>query len=142
MLVLTGTPGFSPVPAKKMRFFLVLAKIGGAVFTIPIISLFADFARKVLYRAAGAREFYRAEGSMRQTFKYIVQDDLLEFMQSVRVPCHLVWGELDTIVPIRVAEHMKNVIPGATLTVIPATNHGVPFANPDLFYSAIARYLR
>ncbi len=142
MLVLTGTPGFSPVPAKKMRFFLVLAKIGGAVFTIPIISLFADFARKVLYRAAGAREFYRAEGSMRQTFKYIVQDDLLEFMQSVRVPCHLVWGELDTIVPIRVAEHMKDVIPGATLTVIPATNHGVPFANPDLFYSAIARYLR
>lgn len=141
MLVLTGTPGFSPVAAGKVRFFLALAKIGAALFTLPILSRCADAARKLLYRAAGAREFYRAQGTMRQTFKYIVSDDLLAAMQSVRVACHLIWGADDTVVPLSVAKRMQDVIPGASLTVIPATDHSVPFANPDAFYAAIARYL-
>ena len=141
-LIITGTPGFSPVPRRKMNFFLVLAKVGGMIFMLPGLKVFEDFARKVLYRLAGAREFYRAEGAMRQTFKNVVTDDLTIAMRSVRVPCLLVWGELDTIVPVKVAEKMHDTIPNATLHIIPTMNHDVPFKHAKVFVSHVWNFLQ
>lgn len=141
-LVLTGTPGFSPIPSRKLRFFLVISKIGGFIFLLPGLKLVADRARKWLYYIAGAREFLRAEGSMRQTFKYIVSDDLVSAMSSVRVPCMLVWGELDSIVPVAIAKRMETQISGATLTVIPGADHGVPFRQAKQFAAEISKFLR
>lgn len=140
-LVITGTPGYSPVPQKKMNFFLMLAKIGGVLFLLPGLHLLADFARKVLYRLAGAREFYRAEGEMRQTFKNVVTDDLVTAMRSVRVPCLLVWGETDTIVPVAVAQKMSETIPNSKLVIIPAIGHDVPFKQSKLFASHLWNFL-
>lgn len=140
-LVLTGTPGFSPIPTKKLLFFLVISKIGGMLFALPVLNVLADRARRFLYYIAGAREFLRAEGAMRQTFKYIVQDDLTQAMTSVRVPCLLVWGEFDVIVPLQVARRMVEVIPAATLKIIPEQDHGVPFKQAELFFTYIEDFI-
>jgi len=140
-IVLTGTPGFSPIPSRKLRFFLVISKIGGFVFALPGLNAVADKARKWLYYVAGAREFLRAEGAMRQTFKYIVSDDLVVAMTAVRVPVQLVWGEKDTIVPLAIAQRMTGVIPHAKLSIIPDTDHGVPFRQAELFVSYVKQFL-
>lgn len=140
-VVLTGTPGFSPVPKKKMVIFLIIAKIGGLLFRIPGINLFADAARKLLYRAAGAHEFYRAEGAMRQTFKNIVQDNLEQSMSTLAVPCLLIWGEGDTIVPPAVSRRMHALIPNSTLTVVDGETHAFPFEDPKRFISAMKNFL-
>lgn len=141
-LVLTGTPGFSPIPTKKLLFFLIISKIGGLLFALPVINILADRARRFLYYIAGAREFLRAEGPMRQTFKFIVQDNLTPAMSAVRVPCLLVWGEFDVIVPLPIARRMEEVIPKAVLKIIPEEDHGVPFKKPDIFASYIGDFLR
>lgn len=140
-LILTGTPGFSPIPSKKLMVFLLIAKIGGIIFSLPGLRGKEDEARKFLYRLAGAKEFLRAEGVMRQTFKYVVADDLQSAMESIIVPCHLVWGQEDRIVPLSVAERMNAMIPKSTLTVLPGADHGVPFHRPDIFFSAIKTFL-
>lgn len=140
-LILTGTPGFSPIPSKKLMIFLLIAKIGGFIFSLPGLHGKEDEARKFLYRLAGAKEFLRAEGVMRQTFKYVVADDLRAAMASIAVPCHLIWGEQDMIVPLSVAERMKAIIPRATLTVLPNADHGVPFHQPEVFFLAIRNLL-
>lgn len=140
-LILTGTPGFSPIPSKKLMVFLIISKIGGIIFSLPGLRGKEDEARKFLYKLAGAREFLRAEGVMRQTFKYVVADDLKSAMVSICVPCHLVWGEKDTIVPLSIAKRMKEIIPHATLTILSNADHGVPFHQPDVFYAAIRSYV-
>lgn len=141
-LVLTGTPGFSPIPSKKLLFFLIISKIGGIFFALPVLNILADRARKFLYYIAGAKEFLRAEGPMRQTFKYIVQDDLVGSMTSVRIPCLLVWGERDSIVPLSIASRMSETIPGAKLNIISEEGHGVPFEEPGKFASYIKEFLQ
>lgn len=141
-IILTGTPGFSPIPSKKLRFFLVISKIGGALFALPGLNIVADKARKWLYYVAGAREFLRAEGSMRQTFKYIVSDDLVDSMEAVQVPTMLVWGENDTIVPVSIAKRMLTAIPESRLFIIPESDHGVPFRQPELFVSCVKQFLQ
>lgn len=140
-VILTGTPGFSPVPRKKMFVFWVLAKIGRFIFSIPPINLLADWARRSLYYVAGAREFIRAEGPMRDTFKYIVQDNLVESMESMHIPCLLLWGEYDVIVPVAIGRHMQEVISGAVLKIIPETDHGVPFKEPEIFAGYVTQFL-
>lgn len=141
-LVLTGTPGFSPVARKRLLFFVVLAKAGKLFFSIPPMSFFKGSVQKWYYYVVGAREFYRAEGHMRETFKKIVQEDLVSAMKVVSVPTLLLWGKEDIIVPLAIARRMEERIPGAKLVVIPHTDHGVPFKNPVVFVDYVEQFLR
>ncbi|MEK7060688.1 MAG: alpha/beta hydrolase [Patescibacteria group bacterium] len=141
-IVLSGTPGFSPVLKRKMLFFFILAKIGTVIFSIPPLSIFEDWAKRFLYYASGSREFFKAEGSMRQTFKNVVADDLLGSMQSVMVPCLLLWGEFDVMVPLSIMHRMAEVLPTATVKVIPEADHGVPFKEPQVFVSYVQKFLK
>jgi len=141
-LILSGTPGFTPIPKKKLFLFIFLAKIGKLLFSIPPLNLMQDAVRKWYYYAVGAKEFFRAEGAMRETFKRIVKEDLVKAMEAVEIPTVLLWGEYDIIVPVSIAQRMHQVIAGSELIVIPQADHGVPFKQPEVFASYVKRFLK
>lgn len=141
-LVLSGTPGFTPVARKKIQFFVILAKIGKLFFSVPPLSMFQDSVRKWFYYVAGARDFYRAQGVMRDTFKIIVLQELENAMKHVTVPTLLIWGELDTICPTFIAQKMHLVISSSTLQLIPSTTHALPFKEPKLFSKSVDEFLQ
>lgn len=140
-LILSGTPGFTPIAKKKLLLFIALAKIGKLLFSIPPLSLMQDAVRRWYYYAVGAKEFFRAEGTMRGTFKHIVKEDLVTAMEAVDVPTLLLWGEYDIIVPVSIAERMHRLIAESEFVVIPEADHGVPFKQPDVFASYVERFL-
>lgn len=141
-LILSGTPGFTPIPKKKLLLFITLAKIGGFLFRIPPMSYVHDAVRKWYYYVVGAREFFRAEGTMRETFKHIVQENLVTAMEKVEIPTLLLWGEYDIIVPVSIAERMHQVIADSELIVVPEADHGVPFKQPEIFTTYVDRFLK
>ncbi len=141
-LILTGTPGVTPVPRKKLFVFITLAKIGKFFFSMWPFSLIAEKIRAWYYYVVGAREFYRAEGVMRETFKLIVQEELVSAMSHVSVPCLLVWGQLDQITPVWIAKKMNEEIKDSKLVLIADRDHGVPYKDPDLFVSHIETFLK
>lgn len=140
-LILSGTPGFTPIPKKRLLFFITLAKIGGFLFSIPPLSLVEDSVRRWYYYVVGAREFFRAEGAMRETFKRIVREDLVSSMQAITIPTLLLWGEYDIIVPPSIAERMHRLIVNSEFIIIPEANHGVPYKQPETFTSYVIRFL-
>lgn len=140
-LILTGTPGFTPVARKKLFFFILLAKIGKVFFSVWPLTLLSEKIRPWYYYLVGAREFYRAEGVMRETFKLVVQEELQSAMKKVCVPTLLVWGSEDSITPIWIAKKMKEFITGSTLEIIKARDHGVSFKDPHVFVSRIEKFL-
>lgn len=140
-LILSGTPGFTPIPKKKLLFFIMLAKIGGFLFSIPPLTLAQDAVRQWYYYVVGAKEFFRAEGSMRETFKRIVREDLVSSMEAIDLPTLLLWGEYDSIVPLSIAERMHRLIVDSEFFVIPEANHGVPYKQPEEFASYVIRFL-
>lgn len=141
-LIVSGTPGFTPIAKKKLLLFIFLAKIGGFLFSIPPFNLIQDAVRRWYYYFVGAKEFFRAQGPMRETFKNIVKEDLVRAMETVAVPTQLLWGEYDIIVPVSIAQRMHRVITGSELIVIPEADHGVPFKQPEIFASYIERFLK
>lgn len=140
-LILTGTPGYTPIARKKLFLFILIAKIGRLIFSLPPLNLFSDWARRWYYYVVGAKEFFRAEGAMRDTFKNIVQEELVTAMESVAVPCLLLWGEYDIIVPPVIAHHMKEVMPHAQLRIIPEVDHGIPYKDPEKFAKYVDKFL-
>jgi pimeloyl-ACP methyl ester carboxylesterase len=141
-LILTGTPGVTPIPRKKLMLFIAVAKIGGLFMSIPILRSAKNKVRLWYYYTVGARDFYRAEGVMRETFKNVVKEPLVSCMKAIQVPTLLVWGQNDIIVPLRVAYKMKEIIPKADLKIIPGFGHDVPFVNAKKFVTTIYDFLR
>lgn len=141
VLILTGTPGFSPVPKRKLLLFVTLAKIGRFIFAMPPLNLFREAVKRWYYYVVGARDFFRAEGVMREIFKQMVQEELVTSMEAVAIPCLLIWGEYDIVVPVTIARRMKEVIPQAQLVLIPEADHGVPYKQPEVFSAYADRFL-
>ena len=141
VLILTGTPGFTPTARKKLMLLVLFAKMGKFVFSLPGLSLFMEEVRRWYYYVVGAKEFYRAQGSMRQTFKNIVTEKLLNDMEHVRIPCLLLWGANDIIVPVEIARRMKQVIHKSDLILIDNADHGVPFKEPAIFADRVETFL-
>lgn len=140
-LILTGVPGFTPIPKRKLALFIFIAKLGRLLFSIPPLSLLKDQVRRWYYYVVGAKEFFRAEGAMRVTFKRIVREDLAPAMAAISVPTLLIWGELDSIVPTPIAERMHRAIEGSEFVIIPDADHGVPFKQPEIFVPYVTRFL-
>ncbi len=140
-LILTGTPGFTPVPKRKILLFVALAKIGKILFSIPPLNLMRESVQRWYYYVVGARDFFRAEGVMKEVFKSVVNEELVSSMEAVSVPCLLVWGDFDIIVPVAIARRMKEVMPKSELVVIPEADHGVPYKQPEIFANYVVRFL-
>ena len=140
-LVLTGTPGFTPISRKKLAIFITLAKIGGTLFSLPLLYRLKDRVRLWYYYIVGARDFYRAEGVMRETFKQIVREELVTSMKKVHVPMLLVWGAQDIIVPVSIAEKMNETIANSRLIILPGCGHNVSYKSPKEFVSSIYDFL-
>lgn len=140
-LVLTGTPGFTPVPRRKLMLFIFLAKIGKFLVSLVPFSDFRTAVQRWYYYAVGARDFYKAQGVMREIFKTIVEENLEKSMEAVSCPALLVWGADDIIVPVSIAYRMQKVIKGAGLEIIPGSDHGVVYKMPQEFADPVIRFL-
>jgi pimeloyl-ACP methyl ester carboxylesterase len=141
-LILCGVPGFTPVKKVKLFASLLIAKIGSLIFSLPGLSTLEEKIRSWFYYVIGARDFYRAEGTMRDTFKNIVREELKDMMEAIRIPTLLVWGDKDAIVPIHVATRMKNIIRNSKLLIIPDGKHSVIMDEPTIFVDDVHSFLQ
>lgn len=141
-LILTGTPGFTPVAKRKIVFFSILAKLGRVLVALIPFSEFKEAIRKWYYYVAGARDFSRARGVMRDIFTLVVNEELVTSMLAVDCPCLLLWGGDDIIVPVPIANKMKHIIDGAQLIVVPGMDHGFPYKEPKEFSEHVDRFIK
>ena len=63
-------------------------------------------------------------------------------LRDITIPVDLLWGETDQIVPVRVGEMMKKIIPHAHLTVFPGLGHGYVVTDPKFTYEEIMKVIK
>ncbi len=68
--------------------------------------------------------------------------DRTTVLAACRVPAVVVVGEQDRITPVAAAEHMVDVLPDATLVVVPGAGHLTSVEDPDAVAGALADLLR
>ena len=140
-MILSGTPGYSPVKQWKWVISWTGAKIGNIVASLPIIKTYQDRIRAWYYWKIGARDFYRASGVMRDTFKHVIQDSLEKYMVQIHIPTLLLWGEEDILVPVYIAKHMQQTIDTSVLQTVAHADHCIPYVQPDVFADHVDQWL-
>ncbi len=85
----------------------------------------------------GSRDYREAQGVMRGVLVAALGEQYAEAMATIDCPVDLVWGEMDTEVPLEVAVRAQGVLPRASLTVLPGVGHLVPTEAPDQLLTAI-----
>ncbi|MBI3379877.1 alpha/beta hydrolase [Candidatus Gottesmanbacteria bacterium] len=141
-LILSGVPGINPVPTFKILFFLILAKLGKFIFSLPIFSSAKDLFRKFLYKLANATDYYNTNDYMLETFKNTVNESLVPYMEQISAPTLLLWGAEDKMVPVEIAEKMNKLIKNSKLVVIDEARHGVPWTHSKEFTDEVGKFLR
>lgn len=142
MLILTGVPGYLPVRKTKVIIFFVLSKIGHIIFNLPILNFFYPNMQKILYRVAGATDYTHTNGTMRETFKHVIREDLVADMKRLSNPTILIWGKNDKIVSPVIGERMSKTIPLSKFTVIPNGKHLMLETNAEEFVSVMESFIR
>ncbi len=140
-IILTGTPGFSPVRGSRRFIIRWVAKLGKAAVSVVPIKAYRELFQRLFYYAVGVRDFYRAEGIMKDVFKVVVEESLDGSMKTVRCPCLLIWGENDLIVPVRVAKKMASTINKSQLIIVPGTDHSIPILNSEKIFPELIRFI-
>lgn len=84
---------------------------------------------------AGPRTILRAIG-------HILRDDVRPLLPQVGAPTLVLWGELDTIVPVAHARDFREGIPGARMAVLRGAAHNPMVDRPEDFNRLVADFLR
>jgi len=156
----TFTNGNMVVEKAKLRITqkILLTKLGG-----PLLSKLTSFAlfKQQVNSASGSKLLDEAEikilwqqilhnGGKAIFYKLIsYYKDRIRF-QNVRwlpalshttIPIHICWGAADSVAPIEVAHHLKNVIcPNAKLTEIKGLGHFGQLENPEVWLNAVLKF--
>ncbi|HEX7042498.1 MAG TPA: alpha/beta hydrolase [Patescibacteria group bacterium] len=141
-LILVGASGIPrPLPSIKKKFAFYATKISRPIFIIPPFSFFYKFFRKLVYYAIGEMDYYKA-GKLSKTFQNVYKISIVENLSKISKPVLIVWGENDTITPLKDGKIMHEKIKGSKLVIIPKATHRLPYENPNAFVKEIIKFLR
>lgn len=141
-LVISGTPGFPGIT--KLRFYATvwLTKFGKLVSFIPPFLFFRGMLKKFFYRFIRANDYLQSQGFMRDTFKNIIKEQLIEYMEKIRVPTMLLWAGRDRLVPATIARRMQNTILNSRLVVVPGVGHIFVYREPAKFSREVIKFIK
>lgn len=123
-VILIGAAGIKPPTTIKKTGYKILAKIGNAVLSLPVLSNFKSDFRKRFYNKIGSEDYLQAD-QMKKIFLNTINEDLTSIISSIKQPTLLIWGENDQETPITDAKKMNQFIKNSQLEIIPDAGHFV-----------------
>lgn len=139
-LILVGAAGLNERKKTKIFFFLIFSKLGRFFCRLPFLIKFQPRLRKILYFLAKS-DYASLSGTMKETFKKIIAEDLRLYLSQIKVPTLIIWGEKDKIVPLKTAYLIKEKIPHSVLEVFSQVGHNPHLERPEIFTKKILNFL-
>ncbi len=87
-------------------------------------------------------DYYHTSGILKDTFKNIINESLVEYMKKIRLPVLLLWGSQDKMVPVRIAKRMSKVFKNATLVISKDREHNFLYKEPHEFAKNVMDFLQ
>lgn len=140
-LILCDSAGIKPKPGPKTLVIFWLARIGNAIFAPKHLARFKDSARNLFYIFLRNRDYVKANGTMKETIKKVIDEDLSSDLSKIKTKTLMVWGGADRIVPVKYARIFKEKINNSELEIIPKIGHSPHLEVPDRLSQIIINFL-
>lgn len=141
-LILSGTPGFPEVGNWRRILTKFITIIGKPITYIPPFIFFRGKLRRIFYRLNRSADYLKVTGELKKTFQNIIREQLINYMQKIRVPTLLLWGEKDRLVSVRTARKMQQMIFNSQLEIIPDMGHMFVYRNPEIVVKKLVNFLK
>ena len=93
---------------------------------------------KILYYLLDARDYVGLHNEIiKETFKKVINEDLVETLTKIKVPTYLLWGKDDLMIPPKHAYIMAEKIPNSKLEIIEKAGHRLPYGQPEIFVEKV-----
>ena len=97
--------------------------------------------RKIFHKLVGASDYDRAPENMKKTLSNMLSSDKKLDIAKVKTPTTILWGEKDTITPLRQAEKMHELIEGSELLTYKNWTHAPYIVDPSGLARAINKVM-
>ena len=141
-LILCNSAGIKPKPGLKTRIIYRLAKIGNALFAPKILARLKDSAQNLFYIFLRHKDYVKANGTMKETIKKVLEEDLLSDLPMIKTKTLIIWGELDEMVPVKYAHIFKEKIKNSRLEILSKISHSPHLEEPELLAKKIIEFLK
>jgi len=140
-VVLCGAAGIIRPVSFKRSVFALVAKGGALLAQVPFLRDAREFARKVLYKVLGERDYYNASPVMRGVMGRVLETPLAPLLPSISQPTLLAWGDIDEATPLAHAREAQELLPDSTLAIFEGRGHSLQREVPHDLAERIARFL-
>lgn len=138
-LILLASSGVRSAVSLKKTFYKALAKpVKLLIFLLP--KSIQKKIKKKLYAKIGSD--YMVVDGLQETFRKVVNYDILADAKKVRTPTLLVYGENDLITPIWQAKKIAAEISGSKLKIIDQADHFPHKGHPEKVKKLIEDFLK
>lgn len=140
-LILSGAAILRPSYTCKRIIFNTIAKTGKYLFSLPILNRMESFGKKVLYKVADSPDYASTTGVKREIFKKIIRQSQAGLLPQIKIPTLVVWGTLDSYVPLKQGRTIVSKIPNATFEVVIGGKHGLHIQQPENLLKIVSEFV-
>ncbi len=77
---------------------------------------------------------------LKETFKNVINEDLSPYLSTIKIPTFVIWGEKDTVTPLKEGKFIAKLIPNAKLSIIKNAGHFRFLEKPEEFVRLIKEF--
>lgn len=141
-LILCSSAGIKPDKNFKIKMFYFFGRVGDYLFSKGPFLKFKDRARDAFYQIIRQKDYLKVKGTMRETIKKILAEDLFGYLAQIKTETLILWGKTDKIVPVKYAYLMKEKISNSKLIILPKIGHSPHLETPEKFTKEILQFIK
>lgn len=141
-IVLINASGIKPKSNAKKGLLYLPAKIGGAIFKLPVLRYFKKTVKKIFYKLIVRESDYIDAGVLKETFKNIINEHLDTRIRKITIPTLIVWGEKDSYTPLWMGRKITEMIKGSRLEVVAGASHDLPIKQSEMAVKIIFSFFQ
>ncbi len=125
---------FQKIKQKTYKILKKLLKI--------LPSLTREKYHQKLIKIFGSSDYQALPTVMQQTFKNIVNEDLIDYLSNIETETLIIWGKKDQDTPLKDAIKINNLITDSALIVFPEASHYSYLQYPILTNKIIYEFIK
>lgn len=141
-LILCDTAGVKTKPNLKTTILLFFTELGNTIFSFMFLRMFKDGVRNLYHLFLRNKDYVKAKGSMKETFKKVLEEDLLSYLSKIKTKTLIVWGSRDRMVPLKYAYVFRDNIQNSQLEILQKIGHSPHLEVPEKLSQIIKKFLQ
>ncbi len=141
-LILCNPAGIKMKPNLKIIIISFLSEMGNFVFDRRYLRVFKDFFRNIFHFFLRHKDYVKANEMMKETMKIVLAENLSSYLPEIKAKTLIVWGEIDKIIPLKIAYIFSENIKSSELIVLPKIGHSPHLETPEKLSEIIDKFIK